>query len=119
MISPDWGRTSPDYAAHRAGFPEPFFDRLAALGLAAPGLRALDVGAGTGAIALGLAARGARVTALDVSAAQLEAAAGAAHARGLGLATRVAPAERTGLPDASFDAAFAGQCWHWFDGPAA
>jgi SAM-dependent methyltransferase len=31
----------------------------------------------------------------------------------------VAKAERTGLPDASFDVVTAGQCWHWFDRPQA
>jgi SAM-dependent methyltransferase len=30
-----------------------------------------------------------------------------------------APAETTGLPGAAFDVVSAGQCWHWFDRPAA
>jgi SAM-dependent methyltransferase len=30
-----------------------------------------------------------------------------------------APAEATGLPDGAFDVVSAGQCWHWFDRPAA
>ena len=32
---------------------------------------------------------------------------------------RLGRAEDTGLPDAAFDVVTAGQCWHWFDGPAA
>ncbi len=32
---------------------------------------------------------------------------------------RFAKAEATGLPDDSFDVVSAGQCWHWFDRPAA
>jgi SAM-dependent methyltransferase len=30
-----------------------------------------------------------------------------------------APAEATGLPGGAFDVVSAGQCWHWFDRPAA
>ena len=29
-MEPDFGRTAQDYAEHRAGFPESFFERLAA-----------------------------------------------------------------------------------------
>jgi SAM-dependent methyltransferase len=115
----DFGKTAEDYARFRAGFPEEFFARLAALGLVRPGLAALDLGSGTGTIALGLAARGAAVTALDPAAPMLEQAKARAAAAGLALATRMARAEETGLADAAFDLVIAGQCWHWFDRPRA
>jgi SAM-dependent methyltransferase len=115
----DFGKTADDYARFRAGFPDAFFDRLAALGFARAGMRVLDLGSGTGTIALGLAARGCRVTALDPAAPMLEQAKARAAAAGLALETRVAKAEETGFPDATLDLVIAGQCWHWFDRPRA
>jgi ubiquinone/menaquinone biosynthesis C-methylase UbiE len=38
---------------------------------------------------------------------------------GVEIEYRIAKAEATGLPDASFDIVTAGQCWHWFDRPTA
>ncbi|HEY7610285.1 MAG TPA: class I SAM-dependent methyltransferase [Alphaproteobacteria bacterium] len=115
----DFGKTADDYARFRAGFPPAFFARLAALGFARAGLRVLDLGSGTGTVALGLAARGCVVTALDPSAAMLAQAAARAKEAGLALATREAKAESTGFPDAALDLVIAGQCWHWFDRPRA
>jgi SAM-dependent methyltransferase len=115
----DFGKTAGDYARHRAGFPPAFFARLEQLGLLRHGMTALDLGSGTGTIALGLAARGAIVTALDPAAAMLAQAAARAREAGLALRTIVAQAEGTGEPDAAFDLVIAGQCWHWFDRPRA
>jgi SAM-dependent methyltransferase len=115
----DFGKTAGDYARFRAGFPPAFFARIEALGLARPALRVLDLGSGTGTIALGLAARGCTVTALDSSSAMLAEAAARANEQRLALATLEAKAESTGLPDAGFDLVIAGQCWHWFDRPRA
>jgi len=47
----DWGKTSQDYAAYRAGYPESFYELLAALGVGKPGQRILDLGTGTGVLA--------------------------------------------------------------------
>ncbi|WP_164011685.1 class I SAM-dependent methyltransferase [Pyxidicoccus trucidator] len=115
----DFGRTSSDYAKHRAGFPDAFFTRLAREGVLRPGLRAVDVGTGTGTVARGLARHGCAVTALDVSAPMLESARGLATEAGLRIDFHQAPAERTSLPSNAFDLFVAGQCWHWFDRPAA
>ena len=115
----DFGKTADDYARHRAGFPPEFFARLERLGLLRQGMAALDLGAGTGTIALGLAARGAAVAALDPAAAMLAQAAARAKALGLALRMIEAKAESTGLPGAAFDLVIAGQCWHWFDRPRA
>jgi SAM-dependent methyltransferase len=115
----DFGRTSSDYLKHRAGFPDSFFQRLEREGVLRPGLRAVDVGTGTGTVARGLAARGCAVTALDIAAPQLEAARQAATREGLSIDFRLGGAESTGLPSGAFDLYVAGQCWHWFDRDAA
>jgi SAM-dependent methyltransferase len=115
----DFGKTATDYSKHRAGFPEALFTRLAAQGIGGGGARVLDLGAGTGSLALGFAKRGAAVTALDISAEMLAEARGRAAVLGLNVAIVNAPAERTGLPAGTFDVVAAGQCWHWFDRPAA
>jgi len=115
----DFGRTADDYVKHRAGFPESFFQRLAREGVLRAGLRALDVGTGTGTVARGLARWGCHVLALDPSASMLEGARSLASEAGLSIDWRLATAEHTGLPEGSVDLAVAGQCWHWFDRPAA
>ncbi len=71
----DFGKTASDYGRHRAGFPDDFFDRLASLGILRTGMRALDLGTGTGTIARALALRGCEVTGLDRSAPLMEQAA--------------------------------------------
>lgn len=111
----DFGKTASDYAKHRIGFPDRFFERLFDAGVVAKGEHVLDLGTGTGTIARGLAKRGCVVTGLDPSDAMLEEA--KRLDRDAGVATHYvqARAENTGLPDASFDVVTAGQCWHWFD----
>jgi SAM-dependent methyltransferase len=115
----EFGRTAEDYARFRAGFPSEFFIRLAWHGVIGPGQSALDLGTGTGTVALGLARLGCEVVALDLAPAMLAKVAQSAAGEGLRVETRVASAEATGLPDAAFDLAIAGQCWHWFDRPRA
>lgn len=115
----DFSRTAADYATHRAGFPDELFRRLAGYGLGEPGQRVVDLGTGTGSLGRGLARRGARVTGVDLSAALMAQAERLDRAAGLSTTYVLAPAEATGLPGAAFDVVTAGQCWHWFDRPAA
>lgn len=119
MDGVDFGRVSDDYAKYRPGFPETFFDRLAAFGIGRTGQRMLDLGTGTGTLARGFARRGAVVTGLDLSANQMAAAAQLDAAAGVSVEYRAGRAETTGLPDGSFDVVTAGQCWHWFESMAA
>lgn len=101
------------YAASRPGYPPQLFDAIEeAAGRSLQGARTLDVGAGTG-IATGLlAARGARVTAVEPGAgmaAQLR-----ADLPGIPLVRAVGDA----LPfsdTAAFDVVCYAQAWHWTD----
>ncbi|MCH7901685.1 MAG: methyltransferase domain-containing protein [Acidobacteria bacterium] len=111
----DFGRTAVDYERHRPGFPESFFDRLLRDGWIAAGQRALDLGTGTGSLALGFAARGLEVTGLDIAPQLLKVARQAAVGCELSAHFVEGRAEATGQNDASFDLVSAGQCWWWFD----
>jgi SAM-dependent methyltransferase len=116
----NFGRRSDDYATYRPGLPDSFYDRLERYGPLA-GAAALDLGTGPGLTALALARRGARVTGIDISPEQIDAARRSAAEQGLDGTTEflVRPAEQTGLPPASFDLVTASQCWVWFDHDAA
>jgi SAM-dependent methyltransferase len=114
-----FGRTAEDYRRHRAGFPDAFFERIAAFGVGLPGQRLLDLGTGTGTLARGFATRGASVTGLDPSDDMLSQARALDAEAGVTVDYVTASAEATGLEDAAFDVVTAGQCWHWFDRPRA
>ncbi|HVJ89326.1 MAG TPA: class I SAM-dependent methyltransferase [Labilithrix sp.] len=115
----DFGQAASDYATHRAGFPEAFFDRVRAFGIGFPGQRLVDLGTGTGTLARGFARRGLRTTGVDISSQLLDKVGELAARDGIEVERRLASAEETGLPDHSFDVVTAGQCWHWFDRPKA
>lgn len=117
--SVDFGRTAADYARHRAGFPDELFDRLQSMGLGLAGQRVVDLGTGTGTLARGFARRGCRVVGVDVADAQLAEARRLDAEAGLSVDYRCGRAEDSGLPAAAAEVVSAGQCWHWFDRPAA
>src|SRR5574337_700249 len=107
----DFGKTAQDYGRYRAGFPEEFFERLAAFGIGKSGQRVLDLGTGTGTLARGFALRGCDVTGLDPATALIEEAKRLDLQAGVTICYVIATAEKTSLPDQSFDVVTAGQCW--------
>ncbi len=115
----DFGKTADDYARHRAGFPESFFERLAEHGIGLKGQKVIDLGTGTGTLARGFARRGCKVIGIDPAEPLLEQARQLDQQVGVIGDYRVGRAEDTGLESASAEVVTAGQCWHWFDGPKA
>lgn len=115
----DFGKTASDYGAHRAGFPDKLYDRLAKFGVGKPGQRLLDLGTGTGVLGRGFALRGCTVTGLDPSDNLIAEAQRLDGVAGVDIDYVTATAEATGLGTDAFDVVTAGQCWHWFDGPRA
>jgi len=98
------------YAAYRPHYPAELTGLLA--DRCARHDVAWDVGCGSGQLSAALAARFSRVIATDPAQAQLDHA--ERHPR---VEYRCAPAEASGLPDASVDLAVAAQAAHWFDWP--
>ena len=99
---------SSDYARYRPDYPDALFDWLASLVPA--GHVAWDCATGNGQAAGALARHFERVIATDASTRQLASA--APHPR---VEYRVAPAEQSGLGDASVDLVTVAQAAHWFD----
>lgn len=96
------------YASYRPDYADEVFAWLAAQ--CAGHALAWDCGTGNGQAAQGLAPYFAEVYATDASAEQVAQAQGPANVR-----FAVAPAERSGLPDASVDLLLVAQAVHWFD----
>lgn len=115
----DFDRTAEDYAKHRVGFPESLFRRLAEKGIGARGQSVLDLGTGTGVMARGFARNGCRVVGLDIAKTLLTSARDLDAQAGLRIDYVLGRAEQIPLRGQSFDVVSAGQCWHWFDRPAA
>jgi SAM-dependent methyltransferase len=98
------------YAAYRPRYPQALADALAAR--CARHDVAWDAGCGNGQLSVLLAAHFTHVHAEEPSQAQLDAA--TPHPR---VEYKRAPAETSGLDDASVDLAVAAQAAHWFDWP--
>jgi SAM-dependent methyltransferase len=103
-----FSRDAAGYAAHRPTYPAALVDFLAE---AAPGRDlALDCACGTGQLSVPLGARFGRVVATDASAQQITQA-----LQHPAVTYRIAPAECSGLPDASADLITVAQAAHWLD----
>jgi ubiquinone/menaquinone biosynthesis C-methylase UbiE len=97
-----------EYASFRPGYPAGLFEWLARSCTRRE--TAWDCGCGSGQASTALAEHFAAVTATDVSAEQIAAA--RPHPR---VRYSIAPAEHSGLPDASVDLVTVAQALHWFD----
>jgi SAM-dependent methyltransferase len=103
------------YDRGRPGFPPDVVEKLVEVLGIGPGVRVLDLAAGTGKLTRLLAPTGAELVAvepLDGMRARLE-------ARIPGIRALEGTAEAIPLSDASVDAVTAAQAFHWFDGKAA
>ncbi len=118
-LNVDFGATARDYARHRAGFPDSLFHRLARFGIGLPGQVVVDLGTGTGTLGRGLARRHCQVIGVDRSSRLLAEARRLDEEAEVAVEYCVALAEAVSLPAGSADVVAAGQCWHWFDRPAA
>lgn len=107
-----FGASAAIYDRLRPGYPGAAIDQ--AIGTAAIAA-AVDLGAGTGRLTASLCERGLGVIALepDVEMAKL------LTARLPQVRVEIATAEHMPLPDASVDAVFIGQAFHWFGRPEA
>jgi ubiquinone/menaquinone biosynthesis C-methylase UbiE len=108
MADDHFSSVAQQYAQSRPTYPDALFGWLASC-CAAHEL-AWDVGAGNGQASLALAGHFARVLATDLSAEQIAQA--PTHER---IEYRVAPAERSGLPEHGTDLVTVAQALHWFD----
>jgi SAM-dependent methyltransferase len=81
----------------------------------APGRRVVDLAAGTGKLTQVLVSEGADVVAVE----PLDRMRAALEQTVPGVRALAGTAEQIPLPDASADAVFAAQAFHWFDGPRA
>lgn len=99
------------YDRARPPYPQALWDRLRGLGVLQPGVRVLELGAGSGLATGPLVDAGAVVTAVEPG----PALAALVRSRWPDVTVHVATAEQADLPDASFDLAVAATSVHWFD----
>jgi ubiquinone/menaquinone biosynthesis C-methylase UbiE len=111
----NWDQASEDYSKYRPGYPDSYFLLLRELGIGLKNQDILDIGTGTGALALPFAEQGAHVTGVDISRGQIEAAKTLASQKKLNVRFIVANAEETGLPDKSFDVITSSMSWGYLD----
>ena len=94
----DWGKTSPDYAVYRPGYPASFYTVLQAFGIGTPGQDILDLGTGTGVLARAFAKQGAHVIGIDIAEAQIVAAQQLAAQEHLDIRFEPVPQKRQSFP---------------------
>ena len=110
-----FGRIAAEYDDVRPEYAPEALDRAAeVLGLTTDS-RVVDLAAGSGKLTRALASRFAEVVAVEPN----DEMRGVLAGRSAGIRVLAGTAERMPLPDASADAVFIGDAFHWFDGRAA
>lgn len=99
------------YDRGRPPYPEAVWTCLRELGVLAPRIRVLELGAGSGQATRSLVAAGAEVTAVEPG----PRLAGLLRRKLPTVAVQVTTAESATFPDASFDLVLAATSLHWFD----
>ncbi|WP_278261955.1 class I SAM-dependent methyltransferase [Nocardia sp. AG03] len=99
------------YDRARPPYPEQLWQRLRSLGVLRPGLRVLDLGAGSGLATAPLVREGATVTAVEPGATLAH----RLRQRLPSVTVHVATAETVPLEPVAFDLAVAATAVHWFD----
>lgn len=102
-----WDRIAPGFDRHVTPLTEPLGEQALRLAGVRPGMRFLDVAAGSGALSIPAARLGAHVTATDYSPAMVERLAARAREEGLAadVDSRVMDGSALDLPDDTFDVA--------------
>jgi SAM-dependent methyltransferase len=103
------------YERYRLGYPDRLLRRVAALAGLAPGDSVLDLGTGTGMLAIPFAAMGMHVTALDPEPAMLAAAKAAADAQGVTVDFRCLGSGDLTPGMGPFKLVAMGRSFHWMD----
>ena len=103
------------YDRYRLDYPQRLLARVAALGGLAPGDPVLDLGTGTGMLAIGFARLGMAVTALDPEPDMLAAAAERADAAGVTLDLRQGSSGDLHSGTGPFRLVTMGRSFHWMD----
>ena len=111
----NWNNASKDYGAYRPGYPDDYFELLQRFGIGLPGQNILDIGSGTGALALKFARQGANVTAVDLSDGQIAEARAKAAAQNLDIRFIISGAEDAPIEENYFHTVTASMCWGYFD----
>lgn len=107
-----WGRRVRSWHHHGVVVVQPVVDEVLRLTPAGPGLDVVDIGCGTGSLALPLARVGASVVAVDVSPPMIEMLQVQARAEGLRIEGLAHPAEQLAFPEASLDAVVSNYALH-------
>lgn len=107
----DWGLTSEDYLNYRPGPPSSLFDKLLAHGIGVEGQSIVDLGTGTGVMAIEFARNGCSVTGMDISSEQISMANLIRDWECLDVKFEVSDCEILPFADHSIDVITANQSW--------
>jgi len=107
--------TAATYERYRLGYPQRLVERVAGLAGLKPGDAVLDLGCGTGMVAMGFASLGMVVTAMDPEPDMLAAAGAKAQAQGVAVTPLLGGSEDLTAGMGPFRLVTMGRSFHWMD----